>query len=113
MEKALSGIQTSVYSLTVTSWNAISIVFYTDGSLIDGCAGFAIHLTEKSGFGFKITSPASIFTDKLIAFLVTLRHIEEAIQTSNGCLILTNSLSLVQALLSRKISHRTHPLIYK
>jgi hypothetical protein len=75
MEKALSGIQTSVYSvaasrelLTVTSWNATSIVFYTDGSLIDGGAGFAIHLTEKGGFGFKITSPASIFTVKLIAF---------------------------------------------
>jgi hypothetical protein len=29
------------------------------------------------------------------------------------CLILTDSLSLVKALLSKKISHRTHPLVYE
>jgi hypothetical protein len=46
---ALSGVQASMYSvvdtrelLTVTAIrHAASMVFYTDGSLIDGCTGFA------------------------------------------------------------------------
>jgi hypothetical protein len=40
----------------------ISIVFNTDGSLIEKCAGFAIHRTKKGGFGYKISSPAGICT---------------------------------------------------
>jgi ribonuclease HI len=40
---------------------------------------------------------------------VTLRHIGEVIQPPEKCLILTDR----QALLSRKISHRTHPLAYE
>jgi hypothetical protein len=48
---------------------ATFIVFYTDGSLIDGCAGYAIHRTEESGFGYnKIPSMAGIFTAQLTAF---------------------------------------------
>jgi hypothetical protein len=52
MEEALSGVQTSRNSvvaprevLTVTPRYATLMVFYTDASLIDGCAGFAIHRT--------------------------------------------------------------------
>jgi hypothetical protein len=45
---------------------------------------------------------------------VTLRHnIGEVIQPPEKCLILTDSLSSVKALLSRKLSHRTHPLVYE
>jgi hypothetical protein len=66
MKKALSGVQVSMYSvvaprelLTVTSRNATSMVFFTDGSLIDSrCAGFAIHRTEEGDLGYKISSPA-------------------------------------------------------
>jgi hypothetical protein len=76
MERALSGVQTSMYSvvaqrelLTVTARYATSMVFYTDGSLIDGCAGFAFHQAGKGGFGYKISSPAAIFTAELTALL--------------------------------------------
>jgi hypothetical protein len=72
--------------------------------LIDGCAGFACHRTEEGGFGYKISSPAGIFTAELTALFVTLRHIGEVIQPPEKCL------SSVKALLSIKISHRTHPL---
>jgi hypothetical protein len=96
--------------LTVTATCAESMVFYSDGSLIDGCAVLAFHRTGEGGFGYKISSPAGIFTAELTALFVTLRHIEEVIQTPEKCLILTDSLSSVKALLSRKISHRTHPL---
>jgi hypothetical protein len=44
---------------------------------------------------------------------VTLRIIKEVIQPSEKCLILTDSLSSVKALLSRKISHRTHPMVHE
>jgi hypothetical protein len=63
--------------------------------LIDGCAGFACHWT---GFGYKISIPAGIFTAELTALFVTLRHIGEVIQPPEKCLILTNNLSSVKAL---------------
>jgi hypothetical protein len=74
IEGALSGVQTSVYSvvaprelLTVTARYAASMVFYTAGSLIDGSAGFAFHRTREGGFGYKISCPAGIFTAELTA----------------------------------------------
>jgi hypothetical protein len=44
------------------------------------------------------------------ALFVTLRHIGKVIQPPEKCLILSDSLSSVYALLFRKISHQTHPL---
>jgi hypothetical protein len=79
------------------------MVFYADFSLIDGCAGFAFNRTGVGGFGYKISSPAGIFTAELTALFVTLRHIGELIQPPEKCLILTESLSSVKALLSRKM----------
>jgi hypothetical protein len=50
MEKKLANIQGAMYSLvaprerlTVTSGYGSSCIFYTDGSLIEGSAGFAVH----------------------------------------------------------------------
>jgi hypothetical protein len=69
MEGTLSGVQASMYSVvpprelsTGTTRYAASMVFYTDDSLIDGCAGFALYRTGVGGFGYKISSPAGIFT---------------------------------------------------
>jgi hypothetical protein len=69
MKRALTRIQISMYSmvaprelLTVTARHGASIAFDTDGSLIDGYAGFAFHRTGEGGFGYKISSPAGIFT---------------------------------------------------
>jgi hypothetical protein len=70
-------------------------------------AGFAIHRTGEGGFGYKISSPAGIFTAELTALFETLRHIGKVIQPPERCLILTDDLSSV------KISHRTHPLVYE
>jgi hypothetical protein len=79
MEGALYGVQASMYSvvapqelLTVMTRYATSMIFYTDGSLIDGCAGFAFHRTGEGGFGYKISSPAGIFTAELTALFVIL-----------------------------------------
>jgi hypothetical protein len=45
----------------VTTRYAASMVFHTDGSLIDGCEGFSFHRTGEGGSGFKISSTAGIF----------------------------------------------------
>jgi hypothetical protein len=58
--------------LTVTAKYSASMVFYTEGFLIDGCAGFAFHRTGEGGFGYKISSLAAIFTAELTALFVTL-----------------------------------------
>jgi hypothetical protein len=51
--------------LTLTSGYGASCIFYTDGSLIEGCAGFAVHQMGVGGFGHKIPSPAGVFTAEL------------------------------------------------
>jgi hypothetical protein len=40
----------------VISRYATLMVFYTNGSVIDGCEGFAIHRTGEGGFSYKISS---------------------------------------------------------
>jgi hypothetical protein len=64
----------------VTSEYVESAVFYTDGSLIEGSAGFAIHRTGVGGFGFKLSSPAGFFSGQLSALFMALRHIREVMQ---------------------------------
>jgi hypothetical protein len=97
----------------VSFFSDIKTEQYTDGSLLDGCAGFAFYRAEEGGFGYKVSSPVGIFTAELTALFLTLGHIGEVIQPPEKCLILTDSLSSVKALLSRKILHRTHPLVYE
>jgi hypothetical protein len=58
--------------LTVTARYAASMCFYTDGSLIDGCARFAFHRNGEVGFGYKISSPGGFFTVELTVLFVTL-----------------------------------------
>jgi ribonuclease HI len=84
-----------------------------DGSLIEGSAGFTIHRTGVGGFGFKLSSPAGVFSAELSALFMALRHVREVIQPPEKCLILTDSLSSIKAMLSRRISWRTHPLVYE
>jgi hypothetical protein len=91
--------------LTVTSGYGPSCIFYTDGSLIEGCAcaGFAVHQMDVGGFGCKSRGLAGVFIAELSALFTALRHIAEIIRPLERCLILTDSLS-------SKITHQTHPL---
>jgi hypothetical protein len=66
------------------------------------CTEFAITRTQVV---LPIRYPADIFTAELTALFGALRHIGKVIQYSEKCLILTDSLSSVEALLFRKISH--------
>jgi hypothetical protein len=58
------------------------------------------------GFGQRILSPVA----ELSILFTALRHITEVKRLPEGCLILTDSLSSIKAMLSRKIAHQTHPL---
>jgi hypothetical protein len=60
--------------LTVTSGYGASCILYTDGSLIEGCAGFAVHQMGVGGFGHKIPSLAGVFTAELSVLFTELRH---------------------------------------
>jgi hypothetical protein len=64
----------------VTSEYVEWAVFYTDGSLIEGSTGFAIHRTGVGGFGYKLSIPAGVFSAELSALFMALRHIREVIQ---------------------------------
>jgi hypothetical protein len=46
-----------------------------------------------------ILSPAGVFTAELSVLFTTLRHIAEGIQPQERCLILTDSLSSIRAVL--------------
>jgi hypothetical protein len=72
MENALAGVQDTMYPLVVTSEYVESAVFYTNGSLIEGSAGFAIHQTGVGGFGFKLSSSAGVFSAELSALCMAL-----------------------------------------
>jgi ribonuclease HI len=81
--------------------------------LIEGCAGFDVHQMGGGGFGHKILSPVDVFTAELSALFTALQHIAEVIRPPEKCLILTDSLSSIKAMLSRRIAHRNHPLVYE
>jgi hypothetical protein len=120
LEKKLANVQEAMYSLvaprellTVTSGYGLSCIFYTDGSLIDGYACFAVHQMGVDGIGNKVQGPAGVFTAELSALFTALRHFAEVIRPPEKCLILTDSLSAIKAMLSRKIAHQTYPLVYE
>jgi hypothetical protein len=83
-----------------TSEYVESAVSYSDGSLIEGTTGFAIHQTGVGGFGFKFSSPAGVFPAKLSALFIALQQIREVIQPPEKCLILTDSQSSIKVMRS-------------
>jgi ribonuclease HI len=82
----------------VTSEYVESAVFYTDGSLMEARGLLSTGVGE---FGFELSSPAGVFSAELSALFMALRHIREVTQPPEKCLILTDSLSLLKAMLSR------------
>jgi hypothetical protein len=100
--------------LTVTSRYGASCIFYTDGSLIEGCVGFAVPQMGVGGFGYKIRGPAGVFTAELSALFTAQRHIGEVIWHPERCLILTDSLSSIRLCCLGKLYIRlTLSLVYE
>jgi hypothetical protein len=79
MEKKFANVQQATRELFgVTSYYGASCIFYTDGSLIEGCAGFSVHQMGRGEN--KILSPAGVFTAELSAMFTALRHIAEVVR---------------------------------
>jgi hypothetical protein len=72
MEEQLANVQEAIYSmvaprelLTVSSGYGPSCIFHTDGSLIEGCVGFAFHQMGVGGIGHNIQSLAGFHCSTL------------------------------------------------
>jgi ribonuclease HI len=116
MEVAPSGVHADMYTivapLEVRAGIALfspSNLFYTDGSLMDGVAGFVVHHSIDCNIGFRMRGPASVFTVELAAIRMAMDHIEN--EALGSYLILTDSMSSTRAMEARKISLHTHPFV--
>jgi RNase H len=106
---SLSTIAPQIVS-SITARYARESVIFTDGSRIDGKTGFGVFHGENFEMGFRLVEPSDIFTAELTAIFYALEHIRS--HSPGRYLILTDSLSSVQALQTRVISPKGHPLIY-
>jgi hypothetical protein len=73
-----------------------SNLFYTDGSLMDGVAGFAVHHTMDCNIGSRMKGPAKVFTAELAAIRMDMEHIEN--ESLGRYLILTVSMNSIRAI---------------
>jgi hypothetical protein len=79
MEVALFGVHADMYPIVaplIVALFSLSNLFYTDGSLMDGVAGFAVHHSIDNNIGFRMRGPSSVFTTELAAIHMTMYHIE-------------------------------------
>jgi hypothetical protein len=79
----------------------------TDGSRSEDGSGFGIYVPGQRGFGYHLQEPSGMFT----ALLTALSFVRSGQPVE--FLILTDSLSSIEALRSRKISPRTHSVVYE
>jgi hypothetical protein len=84
-----------------------STLIFTDGSRSEEGTGFGIYVPGQQGFGYRLQEPTGVFT----ALLTALRFVGS--RQPGEFLILTDSLSSIEALSSRKISSRTHSVVYE
>jgi hypothetical protein len=118
MKAAFSGVHADMYpifaSLELRPGIALfspSNLFYTDGSLMDGVAGFPVHHSIDCNIEFRMRGPASVFMAELAAIRMAMDHMEN--EALGRYLILTDSMSSIRAIESRKISLHTHPFVYE
>jgi ribonuclease HI len=87
-----------------------STLIYTDGSKSNNGTGFGVYAKDITQFGHRIVEPASVFSAELQAINYAIEYINT--QPTGEFSILTDSLSAIEALKSRKISIKTHPIVH-
>jgi hypothetical protein len=95
---------------TTTSDYPTENIFYTDESMIDDVAGFAGD-NRSYERGHQLAKPSSVFSVEISAFRMALQHIQ--ICSRGRYLILTDSLSSLMAMRSRRIKCKTYPWVYE
>jgi hypothetical protein len=76
-------------------------IFYTDGSMIDDVAGFAVH-NRNYETGHLLVEPSSVFSAEISAIRMALKNIQ--ICPYGRYLILSDNLSSVMVMRSRRIT---------
>jgi hypothetical protein len=93
MVVTLSGVHADMYGFCIVLSIDLS---YTDGSLMDGVAGFAVHQSIDCNIGFWMREPTSVFMVELAAIRMAMDHIENEALGRN--MILTDSMSSIRAM---------------
>jgi hypothetical protein len=84
--------------------------FYTDGSMIDNVAGFSVD-NRNYETGHQLAKQSSVFSAEISAIRMALEHIQ--IYPRGRYLILSDNLSSLRALRSRRITCKAHPWDYE
>jgi ribonuclease HI len=95
---------------TISSDYPTENIFYTDGSMRDDVAGFAVH-NRNYETEHQLAKPSSVFSAEISAIRMALEHIQ--ICSRGRYLILSDSLSSLMAMRSRRIRCKTHPWVYE
>jgi hypothetical protein len=105
-EVALSGDHADMFPIIATlELRAIIALFspsnllYTDGSLMDGVGGFAVHHSIDCNIEFRMRGPTSVFTTGLAAIHMAMDHIVN--EALGRYLILSDSMSSIRAMESQ------------
>jgi ribonuclease HI len=84
-------------------------VIYTDGSRSDSGTGCAFFHRDNFEWSLKLCEPSGVFTAELTAIVNALHHIKT--HNPGRFLIVSDSMSSIEAIKSRKISKKSHPLV--
>jgi ribonuclease HI len=84
-----------------------STLIFTDGSK----SGGVNYVPGQQSFGYRVQEPSGVFTAEITALLTALHFVVSG--QPSELLILADSLSSIEALRSRKISPRTHSVVYE
>jgi hypothetical protein len=99
-----SVISSSCFSSIISERFSGSTLIFTDGSGSEEGTGFGIYVPGQQSFGYRLQEPSGVFNAEITALLTC-----NAVSGQPGeFLILTDSLSSIEALRSRKNSPRTH-----
>jgi hypothetical protein len=116
MTVALASVDKSMYPsvasrelVTITSDYPTEYIFYTDGSMIDDVAEFAVH-NRNYETRHQLAKPSIVFSAEISAIRMALEHIQICFR--GRYLILMDSLSSLMAMRSGRITCKTHPWVY-
>jgi hypothetical protein len=105
MEIALSGVHADMYPISNHSSTRIDgryCIILSIEFILDRLTDFAVHHTMDCYIGFRMRGPTSVFT----AIRMAMDHIEN--ESLGRYLILTDCMSSIRAMESRRISLHTH-----
>jgi hypothetical protein len=88
-----------------------SAVFFTDRSKGEMGTGFGVYQMNGGEISFRLREPSGVFTTILSAIFMAFVEIRD--HHPDELIILSDSMSSLRALQTRKISPRIHSLVYE